>query len=117
MKILIDSLSDRVYSVRQCAIQIIKKLSKKLGPKWCEKHALPMFTGFINNPNYLYRENALFGLKSIAMYLSHETILKVSNQIIEMAKHEKVPSVLVLIIQTINEFTQNSDDKPLISGA
>ena len=76
-----------------------------------------MFTGFINNPNYLYRENALFGLKSIAMYLSHETILKVSNQIIEMAKHEKVPSVLVLIIQTINEFTQNSDDKPLISGA
>lgn len=69
VKILNDALSDRVYSVRysrfirQSAIQTIKKLSKKLGQKWCEKYALQMYMSFINNPNYLYRENALFGLK------------------------------------------------------
>ncbi len=72
-----------------------------------------MFTGFLSNQNYLYRENALFGLKSVAMYISHETIQKVANQLVDMSKTEQVPSVLVLILQTIHEFTQNGDDKVL----
>lgn len=60
--------------MRQNAIITIKKLSKKLGPKWCEKYALNMFQGFISNPNYLYRENALFGFKVELTYKEHRSL-------------------------------------------
>ena len=43
--------------------------------------------------------------------------MKVVNQIVEMANNEIVPSVLVLILQTINEFQASINDKNLDAAA
>jgi len=69
-----------------------------------------MFTTFFTNPNYLYRENALFGFKAISQYVSNATKQKLVSQITQLAKNEQVPSVLVLILQTVKEFQESVDD-------
>lgn len=55
IRLLMDRLSDKVYSVREATINTVKKLCQKLGNAWCEKQALSIITGFQANPNYLYR--------------------------------------------------------------
>lgn len=55
--------------------------------------------------------------QGIVLYLSQETVLNVSDQIIKMAQKENVPSVLVLIIQTIHEFQQTINDSTLDATA
>lgn len=76
-----------------------------------------MFTEFFSNPNYLYRENALFGIKGIAPYLDKDALPKIVDQIMSLAKSEKVPNVQVLILQAMNELQATSDDPKLNSAA
>lgn len=92
---------------------MIKKLCKKLGTSWTEKSALPMFTNYFNNKNYLYRENSLFGLKAICVNLSPATIVSLAQQLSDMAKRETIPNVLVLILQTMHEFEKTVTDNNL----
>ena len=46
-------------------------------------------------------------------YLPSETVMKIASQLADMAGNENVPNVLVLIIQTINEFQASINDKNL----
>lgn len=63
LKLLTDSLSDRAFAVRQKAISCIQKLAERLGGRWAEKYVLPKLMSFMSHMNYLYRQNALFGVK------------------------------------------------------
>jgi hypothetical protein len=65
IRLLTDSLSDRAFAVRQKAIDCIRRLAERLGGRWAEKYVLPKVMEFVNNTNYLYRQNALFGVKVV----------------------------------------------------
>lgn len=49
--------------------------------------------------------------------MTHDVIHKVTNQIIDLAKQEKVPNVLILILQTVNEFQKIINDDQLKKNA
>lgn len=56
-------MSDRVFTVRQSAIDTLKNLSKKLGSSWAEKHAIPIIHKFQAADNFLYRMNFYLGVR------------------------------------------------------
>jgi hypothetical protein len=43
--------------------------------------------------------------------------VKTGNQLIELSKTEKVPNVIVLLLQTVNDFRANCNDKSLAASA
>lgn len=88
MALLNDSMSDKIFVVRQAAIETLKNLSKKLGATWAEKYAVPIIVSFQNNPTFLYRINFYFGAKALVPFLSDETVGKLCSKIVELSKSE-----------------------------
>lgn len=111
MKLIVDRLSDKVFTVRQKAIDTLKNLSKKLGSSWAEKHAIPVIEGFKKKNNFLYRMNYFFGIKALAPFLSHGQLNKCALKIAEHSKTEKVPNIKVAMLQTLDAIQKICNDK------
>jgi serine/threonine-protein phosphatase 2A regulatory subunit A len=60
IKLLMDWLADRVFAVREAAINSVKQLVEILGSQWAEKNILAKIIGFQTFPNYLQRLTVLF---------------------------------------------------------
>ena len=108
---LLGSWSDQVFAVRQATLEVIRKLSERLGTKWCERNILPAINAYMSNTNYLLRENALFGIKSLVDLLSPEVLARTGAQLLEMSTTEKVAPVMILILQTIKLISTSLSDK------
>jgi hypothetical protein len=101
----------------------MQKLSHKIGSKWAEKNILPLLQGFMSNPNYLYRENALFGIKvrpshqSLVGCLSLEVLSRLGATLLEMSTTEKIPNVMILVLQAVHLIKKILNDKSFDENA
>ena len=117
MEYLLSSWSDSVFVVRKAALETISKLTEKLGTLWCEKNILPAINIYMEQKNYLFRENALFGIQALAEWLSPEVLAKCGAQLLEMSTTEKVSPVMILILQTIKLISTKLQDKSFDENA
>lgn len=53
---------DRIYSVREAAVNCLRSLAEIKGSIWTEKHILPKILAHQNHQSYLHRMTTLFGL-------------------------------------------------------
>lgn len=53
-------LSDKVFGVREAAVQCVKLLVQYLGSGWAEKNIMSKILNLVNQSNYLHRETVLF---------------------------------------------------------
>lgn len=56
-------------------------------------------------------------MQSLAKLLSPEILAKAGGQLLEMSTIEKVPSVIVLLLQTVDVLGKNLDDKNFLENA
>lgn len=111
IRLLMDRLSDRIYAVRESTINTLKKMCQKLGQSWCEKQALPLICNFQTNQNSLYRLNYCFGLAALSGFLTGNSVGKIGNNILAMARDDKVPNIRYNALKAINEIKRNVKDK------
>ncbi len=95
-----ELLVDKIFSVRRAIIIVIKKISKKLGQRWAEKQGLNLFHELLDNQNYLYRMNYLFGIGEIYKYISATSLEKEIGSICKMVK-DPVPNIKAIVIKTL----------------
>ncbi len=105
-------LSDRVYQIRKTAIHTIKLLCKRLGLKWSESTALPIFYSFYDNKNYLYRLNYLFGISEIYKYISPSLLEVEINNICKMVK-DPVANIRINVLKTLSRIYLSKHSKSL----
>lgn len=55
-------LGDSVYSIREAAINNLKKLTEFFGVEWAQTHIIPKVLALYTHPNYLYRMTTLFSI-------------------------------------------------------
>lgn len=61
-----DWLSDKVYGVREAAVQCVKALVQCLTSAWAEKNIMSKILNLVNQSNYLHRETVLFLIIQVA---------------------------------------------------
>lgn len=112
------NLRDRVFAVRQAALNLMYGLSEKFGQKWTEKYALTVITSFAKNANYLMRLNYVLGLRLLFKLMSPQ-VLKDEAETIARLCSDKVPNVRYQAIMNLllfYEHTEDSDTERLLIG-
>ncbi len=70
-----------------------------MGVKWAEKIALGIFRDLIENKNFLYRINYLFGIGEIYKYISAGVLEKEITTICKMVK-DPVANIRATVVKT-----------------
>ena len=112
LKFLQEKLVDRIANIRKTAVLTLKKISSALGTHWCEKYCLPLFVSFIENQNYLYRINYLFGVGEIYGTLSAPVQTKQNEQILKLTK-DPVPNIRSQAFLLLLRLVKTGEDKNL----
>jgi serine/threonine-protein phosphatase 2A regulatory subunit A len=84
----------------------LKKLVETLGPKWGEKYIVPKLLTFQTNPNYLYRENLLFGTNAIAPLVSSESLERHLIPGILALASDKIPNIRFNVCKTFVQISK-----------
>mmetsp|Transcript_32237 Transcript_32237/g.28558 ORF Transcript_32237/g.28558 Transcript_32237/m.28558 type:complete len:164 (-) Transcript_32237:58-549(-) len=125
LELVKESLSDRIYIIRQQAIAVISRLALVFGVDWFCKTVLFYLYAFKSDNNYLHRQTPLFCLQSLnASLLKHQEEMgffdtdfnQQLEAIIEFICQncsDKVPNVRFLAIQTLSKYIEllKKDDK------
>lgn len=56
-------LGDSVFSIREAATTILKRLTQEFGVDWAKQNIIPKVVALYNHPNYLYRMTTLFAIR------------------------------------------------------
>ncbi|CAI2362605.1 unnamed protein product [Moneuplotes crassus] len=116
LEILKESLSDRIYIVRQQAIAVVNRLTSTFGVEWFIKFVIFYLYAFKSDKNYLHRQTPLFCLK----IMSHNLVQYYSSILVdekERAKEieamidflcencqDKVANIRYLAIETLDKY-------------
>jgi len=92
-KILLEWLHDRVFGVREAAVNCIRVLTEILGGSWAEKVLFPKIAVLQNNTSYLHRQTILFTIIKLAGLLSQEALGKTVIPILQVLYKDPVPNV------------------------
>lgn len=92
-KILLDWLLDRVYGVREAAVNCVRSLAEILGGPWTEKVLFPKIAVLQNNPNYLHRQSVLFTIMKLVGLLSQDALGKTVMPVLVTLHKDPVPNV------------------------
>lgn len=109
-KTLGEKLVDRIANVRKSAILCFKNIAFAQGTTWCERNCIPIFQSFIENPNYLYRTNFLFGVAEIYSLLSVGVQTKQADSILRLSK-DPVANIRMLSLQASLKILCTAEDK------
>ena len=89
-------LCDSVFSIREAAINNMKKLAEEFGVEWACTTIIPEILGLINNPNYLHRQTILRAIAALAPVVGSDvTCSKVSYLRILLVIHSSTIRILI----------------------
>jgi len=92
-KILLEWLHDKVFGVREAAVNCIKSLTEILGGTWTEKVLFPKVAVLQNNTSYLHRQTLLFIIMKLVGLLSQEALAKTAIPVLQSLHKDPVPNV------------------------
>lgn len=110
LKTFNDKLTDRISSVRRSAILCLRGIGLCQGPAWIEKNYMPIIHSYIDNQNYLYRFNYLFGIAEVFKSLPAVSQTKEVELVVKMTK-DGVPNVRFQALLVLLQLAQLLDDK------
>eukprot|EP00331_Platyophrya_macrostoma_P022532 CAMPEP_0176453318 /NCGR_PEP_ID=MMETSP0127-20121128/29152_1 /TAXON_ID=938130 /ORGANISM="Platyophrya macrostoma, Strain WH" /LENGTH=578 /DNA_ID=CAMNT_0017842125 /DNA_START=154 /DNA_END=1890 /DNA_ORIENTATION=+ len=106
-KILLEWLHDRVFGVREAAVNCIKSLTEILGGTWAEKVLFPKIAVLQNNANYLHRQTILFIIIKLAGLLGQDALGKTVVPVLQVLYKDPVPNVRInaaKALKTVNPY-------------
>lgn len=110
LKMFNDKLTDRIAAIRRGTLASLRAIAADQGSAWCEKNLLPILHAYVDNPNYLYRFNFLFGISEVYQLLPPPTQAKEAELVAKMARNP-VANVRFQALLVLLKFAQIFEDK------
>lgn len=101
---LLDWLTDSIYSIREQSMKTINDLGFVFGVDWIEKHVMPTLVGLENNENYLFRQIPLLAFKQMAPCLNAEIYAESIFPILSTYATDKIINIRMNVSRVIIEF-------------
>lgn len=112
LKTFNDKLTDRIANVRRTAMMCLKGIAFAQGVTWTERNLIPIIHAYVENPNYLYRFNFLFGVGEIFQLLPPQSQVREAELIIKLTK-DAVPNIRFESLLVLLKFSQILEDKAM----
>jgi len=110
--VVIASLSDHVFAIRERACEQIGLIVKEFGGKWAAEKLLPAaFAIYDKTTNYLHRMTCLLVIQHCAPVGGAEVVEKVLLPLVCTACVDDVPNVRIAAAKTMNELISRLDKK------
>lgn len=112
LKTFNDKLTDRIANVRRTAMMSLKGIAFAQGVNWTEKNLVPILHAYVENPNYLYRFNFLFGIGEVFQLLPPQSQAREAELAVKMTK-DPVPNIRFEALLILLRFSQILEDKSM----
>jgi len=103
-------LGDSVFSIREAAIQNLKKLTGVFGAEWAQLHIIPKVLALYSHPNYLYRITTLFAIAALSPVVAQDVINNTFLPLVIRLAQDPVPNIRFNVAKTIHTLV------PLLDG-
>lgn len=108
--VIIVSLSDHVYAIREQCCQQIGEIVKEFGGKWAAEKFFPAaFAIYDKTTNYLHRMTCLLVVSACAQHCGAEVIEKTLIPLVLQACTDDVPNVRLMAAKTISGIIPSAD--------
>ena len=101
---LLDWLTDPIFSIREQSMKTINDLGFVFGHKWIEEHVMPTLVGLENHENYLFRQIPLLAFRKMAPCINSEMYSDSIFPILSTFATDKVINIRMNVSKVIIEF-------------
>lgn len=112
--VMVNSLSDHVYAIREKSCAQIGEIVAEYGGKWAAERFFPAaFAIYDKTTNYLHRMTCLLVISACASSCPADVIEKHLVPVVLQACTDDVPNVRLMAAKTIKELIPKADDTSL----
>lgn len=105
-------LGDNVYSIRESAIQNLKKLTVVFGEDWARTQVLPKLVNMGSHPNYLFRITAVLAIPVIAPILGQEANQELMAKVLFPLMTDPIPNIRFNVAKSLEVMAQQVAQTP-----
>jgi serine/threonine-protein phosphatase 2A regulatory subunit A len=101
---LLEWVSDPIYSIREHTMEMIKDLGFIFGAEWIEKNIFPKLLSLENEDNYLFRQIPLIAFRILAPSLNSEIYLESIFPMLSTLATDKTINIRMNVSRVILSF-------------
>jgi len=102
-------LGDSVYSIRDAAINNLRKLTEVFGIEWAQQNIIPKVLALYTHPNYLYRMTTLFAISGMAPVVGSDVINHSMLPLVIRMSQDSVPNIRFNVAKTLQTLLAHVD--------
>lgn len=102
---MLEWLSNPIYSIREHTLIMINELGHIFGPSWIEKYIFPKLLSFENEENYLFRQIPLIAFRILAPSLNADVYSESIFPLLSTYATDKIINIRMNVSRAIIAFS------------